>query len=120
MTRDRASAWQAVGQATRRLKVLMPDEGRVIPVEIHGQRYPIRSALDQAYVARLASYVDEKIKAAADSTPTGDSLRLAVLAALNIADELFRCKDVTQAHAGALAERAGELERLLDRLLMAS
>jgi len=98
----------------------MSETGRVIPVEIHGQRYPIRSTLDPAYVARLATYVDEKIKAAADSTPTGDSLRLAVLAALNIADELFRCRDVTQARAGELAERAGELERLLDRVLMAS
>ncbi len=92
----------------------------VVPVEIHGQRYPIRSALDPEYVARLASYVDEKIRAAADSTPTGDSLRLAVLAALNIADELFRCRDVTHARSGEVAERAGELERLLDRVLMAS
>ena len=59
------------------------------------------------------------MRAAADSTPTGDSLRLAVLAALNIADELFRCRDVTRARDGELAERAGELERLLDRVLMA-
>jgi cell division protein ZapA len=95
-------------------------EGRVIPVEIHGQRYPIRSALEPEYVARLAHYVDEKMRAASDSTPTGDSLRLAVLAALNIADELFRCRDVNQARSGELAERAGELERLLDRVLMAS
>jgi len=95
-------------------------EGYVISVEIQGQRYPIRSTLDPLYVAKLATYVDEKIRAAADTTPTGDSLRLAVLAALNIADELFRCRDVTQARAGELAERAGELERLLDRVLMAS
>jgi len=95
-------------------------EGRVIPVEIYGQRYPIRSTLDPDYVARLASYVDQKVRAAADSTPTSDSLRLAVLAALNIADELFRCRDITDARTGELAERAGELERLLDRVLMAS
>jgi cell division protein ZapA len=92
----------------------------VIPVEIHGQRYPIRSGLEPEYVARLAAYVDEKIRVAADSTPTGDSLRLAVIAALNIADELFRCRDATQARDGQLAERTGELERLLDRVLMAS
>jgi cell division protein ZapA len=91
----------------------------VISVEIHGQRYPIRSGLDQEYVARLAHYVDEKMRVAADSTPTGDSLRLAVLAALNVADELFRCRDVTRAGNGELAERAGELERLLDRVLSA-
>jgi cell division protein ZapA len=95
-------------------------DGNVIPVEIHGQRYPIRSTLDPEYVARLASYVDLKMRAAAESTPTGDSLRLAVLAALNIADEVFRCRDVTRTRDGALAERAGELERLLDRVLMIS
>ncbi len=95
-------------------------EGKVIPVEINGQRYPIRSSLEPDYVARLAQYVDEKMRTAAESTPTGDSLRLAVLAALNIADELFRCRDATQARSGELAERAGELERLLDRVLMAS
>ena len=94
-------------------------EGRVIPVEIHGQRYPIRSGLDPEYVARLAAYVDEKMRAAAESTPSGDSLRLAVLAALNIADELFRCRDATDQRNGQLAERTEKLERLLDRLLMA-
>ena len=95
-------------------------EGRVIPVDVQGQRYPIRTSLEPEYVTRLAQYVDEKMRAAAESTPTGDSLRLAVLAALNIADELFRCHDATQARSGELAERAGELERLLDRVLMAS
>ena len=81
----------------------------VISVEIHGQRYPIRSTLDPEYVARLASYVDDKMRAAADSTPTGDSLRLAVLAALNIADELFRCREGTRAaqrRAGRTGRRA--------------
>jgi cell division protein ZapA len=96
----------------------VPPEGSVISVEIHGQRYPIRSTLDQDYVTRLASYVDEKMRAAADQTPTGDSLRLAVLTALNVADELFRCRDASRARTGELAERAGELERIVDRLLM--
>ena len=95
-------------------------DGSVISVEIHGLRYPIRSTLDPEYVARLAAYVDEKIRAAAEATPTSDSLRLVVLTALNIADELFRYRDVTDARNGELAERAGELERLLDRILMAS
>jgi cell division protein ZapA len=92
---------------------------RVVPVEIAGHRYPIRSTLDAEYVARLAAYVDTKMRAASESSPTGDSLRLAVLAALNIADELFRCRDETRALDGQIAERAGELERLLDRVLMA-
>jgi cell division protein ZapA len=96
----------------------MADE-EVHTVEIHGQRYPIRSALDAEYVARLARYVDEKMLAAADTAPGSDALRLAVLAALNVADELFRCRDTNRARSGELAERAGELERMLDRILMA-
>lgn len=71
----------------------MTDEGRTIPIEIHGQRYPIRTSLEAEYVARLASYVEQKMQAAADSAPNGgDALRVAVLAALNVADELFRCR----------------------------
>lgn len=96
------------------------DGGRVIPVEILGQRYPIRSSLEHDYVVRLAAYVDEKVRASADATPSGDSLRFVILAALNLADELFRCREITRDRAGALAERAGELERLLDRVLLAS
>ena len=98
----------------------MNDDGRVIPVEIHGQRYPIRTSLDQDYVARLAAYVDEKIRVAGETTPTGDSLRLAVLAALNIADELFRRRDEDDTASSQIAQRAGELERLVDRILIAS
>ena len=92
----------------------------VISVEIHGQRYPIRSTLDQEYVARLAAYVDDRIRIAADASPSGDSLRLAVLTALNIADELFRCREAGRQRSGELTERAAELERIVDRVLMAS
>ena len=92
-------------------------EPQVVSVEIRGQRYPIRSSLDAQYVGDLASYVDEKMRAAAESTPASDSLRLAVLAALNIADELFRCQDAQQARHGALAERTQALERLVDAAL---
>src|SRR5689334_22169453 len=97
----------------------MSDSAEIVSVDIHGQRYPIRSALDAEYVAKLAKYVDEKMRAASDTAPGSDTVRLAVLAALNIADELFRCRDQTRARTGELAERAGELERLLDRVLMA-
>jgi cell division protein ZapA len=89
----------------------------IVPVEIRGQRYPIRSNLDPRYVAELATYVDEKMRAAAESAPTTDALRLAVLAALNIADEYFRCQQNQEAKTGALAERTQKLEQLVDRAL---
>ncbi|HEV3215485.1 MAG TPA: cell division protein ZapA [Vicinamibacterales bacterium] len=95
----------------------MADAQAVISVEIRGQRYPIRSALDAHYVNGLASYVDEKMRAAADSTASGDSVRLAVLAALNIADELFRCQEQQKGGRAALAQRTEALERLVDAAL---
>ena len=68
------------------------DDSRVVHVEIHGQQYPIRSGLDPVYVAELAAYVDEKMRAAARESTAGDTLKIAVLAALNIADECFRAQ----------------------------
>jgi cell division protein ZapA len=97
----------------------MADNVRVIPISIQGQQYPIRTSLNPDYVLQLAAFVDDKMRAAADSTPTGDQLRLAVLAALNIADELFRCRDASDERDGRLAERTEELERLIDRILLA-
>ncbi len=97
----------------------MTPDASVIPVEIQGQRYPIRTTLDPEYVRQLAAYVDQKMGAVGESSPSGDSLRLAVLAALNLADELFRARETNRSRDGRLAERAEELERLLDRVLMA-
>ena len=96
----------------------MSDSGKSVSVEIFGQRYPIRSSLDVEYVTRLATYVDAKIRAASDSAPSGDPQRLAVLAALNIADELFRHRESARVQDGTVVARAEELERLLDRVLL--
>jgi cell division protein ZapA len=92
-------------------------EGQVVPVEIHGQRYSIRTTLAPEYVAQLAAYVNGKMRTVSDTAAPTDSLRLAVLAALNIADELFRLQDTAGAKDDELAARAGEMERLLDSVL---
>jgi cell division protein ZapA len=94
-----------------------PRDERVVPVVIQGQRYPIRSALDPQYVVELAAYVEEKMRSAAESGASHDSLRLAVLAALNIADEVFRCRQGTSAHLVAVEERAHEIEQIIDAAL---
>lgn len=90
---------------------------RVVHVEVNGQRYPIRSSLDPSYVQELASYVDRKLKVAHDSAPSSDTLGLAILAALNIADEFFRARDSQLQVDGTVANRAGELERMVDSAL---
>lgn len=92
-------------------------ERGVVHVEVNGQRYPIRSALDPVYVQELAAYVDRKLKVAAESAPSSDTLGLAILAALNIADEFFRTRDSQLLADGSVAARAGELERIVDQAL---
>lgn len=99
----------------------MSDPMRVVSVEILGLRYPIRSALEPAYVNELAAYVDGKMQAAADESDHGDSLKVAVLAALNIADELFRVRDgeMPGPRPGEeLRQRIEALELTLDRALV--
>ena len=90
---------------------------RVVTVEIHGQQYPIRSGLDPVYVAELAAYVDEKMRLASRESPAGDTLKLAVLAALNIADEYFRILDDERRQNDQVANRAAALERMVDLAL---
>ena len=92
-------------------------DARVIHVEIHGQRYPIRTTLDARYVQELASYVDRKMAAASDASPGTDLIGLAVLTALNIADEYFRARDQRFSETENLTSRTIELERIVDQAL---
>jgi cell division protein ZapA len=90
---------------------------RVVTVEIGGHRFPIRSTLEQSYVSELAAYVDGKMRAATEAAPAADGVGLAVLVALNLADELFRCRERQSSESGDLNERALRLEQLLDTVL---
>lgn len=90
---------------------------RVVTVEIHGQRYAVRSDLDQAYITELATYVDQKMRLAADELSSADSLRIAVIAALNLADELYRSREDGAGVEDRVLEKTAALERLVDAVL---
>ena len=98
----------------------MDQDARVVTVEILGHVYPIRSALDGKYVGDLASYVDEKMQTAADRMTGSDSVKVAVLAALNIADEYFRCRDAGELASADVRRRAAKIETLVDQALSAA
>lgn len=97
----------------------MPD-GRVMHVDIQGQRYAIRSELDPKYVNDLAAYVDQRMERVGRELASTDGVRLAVLAALNIADELFRARVDSGGVASQLLSRAADIERLVDAALAAA
>jgi cell division protein ZapA len=94
-----------------------------VSVDIYDQTYHLR-AHDPAYIEKLASTVDSKMRAVSASGNTADSLRVAVLAALNIADELLRLQEQCRTLHGTASEtqtnlrsRAINLSGLLDSVL---
>ena len=93
-----------------------------VSVDIYDQTYHLR-AHDPEYIEKLASTVDSKMRAVSANSNTADSLRVAVLAALNIADELLRLQEHCRLLRGSMSEtqtlrsRANSLSGLLDSVL---
>ena len=88
-----------------------------IRVEIYNQNYSIRSDGDNDYILRLAEYVDSKMREISSGTLTVDSLKVAILAALHIADEFHQVKDMQAQTDAQLASRSAECAEMLDRIL---
>jgi len=88
-----------------------------IRVEIYNQTYNIRSDGDNEYIMRLAEYVDGKMREISSGTLTVDSLKVAILAALHIADEYHQLKNTQEQSDAQLASRSAECAEMLDRVL---
>ena len=88
-----------------------------IRVEIYNQTYNIRSDGDTEYIIQLAEFVDSRMREISSGTLTVDSLKVAILAALHIADELHRLKNMHEQADSQLAARSAECADMLDRLL---
>src|SRR4030081_4048334 len=87
-----------------------------VRVEIFDQAYNLRGS-DPEYILKLADYVDTKMRAVAEATNTIDTVRLAVLAALNIADEYHLLKRNQDGGATDYLKRAHHLADALDEVL---
>lgn len=92
-------------------------EPKVVHVEVHGQKYPIKTELDPRYVEELAQFVETRMSLAARSSPSSDAVGLAILTALNITDEFFRTRAALTNSSGALTARAEEIEKIVDQAL---
>lgn len=86
-------------------------------MQIFGQTYSIRGELEEKYVQKLAKSVDEKMQAIADATGIVDTQKLAVLAALAIADELHSLKKELTEEEELLREQAERCLTLVERAL---
>lgn len=84
-----------------------------VRVNIYGEEYTVRSDGDVEYMKEVARYVDSQMRAIAEKMPNKSPSRVAILAALNIADELFKQKEGQQDFT-EFEKRAGDIISLLD------
>ena len=95
----------------------MAIEPQSIRVVIYDQEYFMRGDLNQEYIQKLAKYVDSKMRSIAERTRTVDTLRVAMLAALNVADEYHQLKARYEEVTQNLDQKVGECSDALDEIL---
>jgi cell division protein ZapA len=91
------------------------EKNRVI-VTIFGKEYSLVSEVDPDYIRKTASYLDLKMREVSQNYPNIPESRIAVLAALNIVDELFHCRESIE-DLPEREEALRDLARMLSEVL---
>ncbi len=86
-------------------------------VEIFGSVYHVRGDDDSNSLRKLASVVDSKMRSVAEQVATVDTAKIAILTALNLADELSRCIDQQEGERDEIREKVVELAEQLEHVL---
>jgi cell division protein ZapA len=86
-----------------------------IRVTIFGTEYPIKGDADPHYIMEVAEYVDQKMRNIAKNAPMQSSLKVAILAALNIADELFKARTGKDKVMSELENKIDEIIDSIDK-----
>jgi len=96
------------------------DSKNMVQVQIFGHSYTIRGEADQAYILSVAAYVDRKMREVTEKLPVEALSKVAILASLNIADELFKERVQRERQEAQLQHRAEWLNAVLDSVLQDS
>jgi len=86
-------------------------------VEIFGQTYNVRGEGDPKYLSELARFVDARMREVAAQVATVDPMKIAILAALNIADEFSRFRRQRETNAGMWIEKTEEISERLNKVI---
>lgn len=84
-----------------------------VEVEIFGQKYLIKGEGDEAYILKLAEYVDSKMREVHGKIQLSTPEKVAILAALNVAHELFSLRKEIKEQESVIAEKAEKLLELI-------
>lgn len=95
-----------------------PRDGKnVVQVQILGHQLTIRGDDGQAYILDVAQFVDKKMREVTEKLPVASVTKVAILASLHIADELFKERANKEAVGTDVNGRAAELAKRLDEIL---
>jgi len=92
------------------------DGKNVVQVQIFGHTYTIRGEANQEYILEVAAYVDRKMREITEKLPVASLSKVAILASLNIADELYKERAQRDLQQEQLESRAARLNAVLDDL----
>ncbi len=92
------------------------DGKSVVQVQILGQQLSIRGEADQDYILGVAGYVDRKMREITEKLPVASLSKVAILASLNIADELFKERASRERDGNSLTDRTARLNAVIQRL----
>ena len=95
----------------------MDNAENLVKVDIYGKEYTVKGQADSTYIESVAEYVDSKMKEVDANVPFESSLRVAILAAMNITDELFSQKSSKIVKNDDLEEKAKILAQALEDTL---
>jgi cell division protein ZapA len=90
---------------------------RITEVKIYNRTYNVLSSNDPEYVKELARFVDERMREVSEQTPTVDTMKVAILAALNIADQYFAAKGELRALEEKVSRKGAEMCKILEPFL---
>jgi cell division protein ZapA len=88
-----------------------------VKIDIYDQVYNVNAEGNEEYLQELAAYIDQKMRDVAQATRTVDSVKVAVLAALNVADELFVARQRQEKIEGPLRQRVQKCVTLVEKAL---
>ena len=96
------------------------DARNAVQVEIFGHSYTIRGEANREHILAVAAYVDEKMREITEKLPVASLSKVAILASLNIADELFKERNHNRAEGREWTDKAARISALLDEVLQDS
>ena len=93
----------------------MSDENNQVQISIFGQEYSVKAPADPTYIKKIAEYLDGKMREVQSGfSSTQSATRIAILAGMNITDELFSTKQNDDAENSEAEEKISSLIELID------